>query len=213
MLLALRAGGFFGSAWHLLGIKMSSIEENHALEQKAEGTDPSDEWPGEGKSLKQPEPIAGWDSLVERKIREAQKQGLFDDLPGKGEPLDLTENPFLDPSWRTAYNLLQGQGFAPEWIELDQEIRTELKRLRQQLAGSKRWYDETVAALEGRTGHQAEEERAWIEVYWERRLNSLAPQIDELNEKIWLFNLKAPIASLQRRRVSTEEELRRLSSK
>jgi DnaJ family protein C protein 28 len=192
---------------------MNSIEEDNALERQAEGADPSDESAGESKGLKQPEPIAGWDNLVERKIREAQKQGLFDDLPGKGEPLDLTENPFLAPSWRTAYNLLQGQGFAPEWIELDKEIRTELDRLRQGLAESKRWYDEAAAALEGRTGQQAEEERAWVEVYWERRLNSLAPQIDELNEKIWLFNLKVPIASLQRRKVSIEEELQRLSSK
>ncbi len=190
---------------------MSSIEEDKALERRAEGTDQPDKLPGEGNLLKQPEPSGGWDSLVERKIREAQKQGLFDDLPGKGEPLDLAENPFLDPSWRTAYNLLQNHGFAPEWIELDKEIRIELESLRQRLAESKRWYDEAIAALKGKTGHQAEEERAWVEVYWERRLNSLAPRIDELNEKIWLFNLKVPIAKQQRRKVSVEKELQRLS--
>ena len=191
---------------------MSSIEEDKALERQAEGTEQPDKVSGESKSAKQPEPIGGWDSLVERKIREAQKRGMFDDLPGKGKPLDLAENPFLDPSWRTAYKLLQDQGFAPEWIELDKEIRIELERLRQRLAESKRWYDRAIAALEGKTSHQAEEERAWVEAYWERRLDSLAPRIDELNEKIWLFNLKVPIASLQRRRVSIEEELQRLSS-
>jgi DnaJ family protein C protein 28 len=192
---------------------MSSIEEDNAVERsRARGADQPNELQGEGKRLRQPEPIAAWDSLVERKIKEAQKQGLFDDLPGKGEPLDLSENPFLDPSWRMAYKLLRDHGFAPEWIELDKEIRIELERLRQGLAESKRWYDEALAGLEGKTGHQAEEERAWVEVYWERRLNSLAPRIDELNEKIGLFNLKVPIASLQRRRVSIEEELQRLSS-
>ena len=191
---------------------MSSIEEDKALERQVGGTEQPDKLPGESKRLKQPEPISGWDGLVERKIREAQKQGLFDDLPGKGEPLNLSENPFLDPSWRTAYKLLQDQGFALEWIELDKEIRIELEMLRQRLAESKRWYDEAIAALEGKTGHRAEEERAWVEVYWERRLNSLAPRIDELNERIGLFNLKVPIANLQRRRVSIKEELQRLSS-
>ena len=69
-----------------------------------------------------------------------------------------------------------------------------------------------MAVLEGKIGRQAEEERAGVEVYWERKLSSLIPRIDELNEKIWLFNLKVPIASLQRRRVSVKEELQRLSS-
>jgi DnaJ family protein C protein 28 len=154
--------------------------------------------------------ITAWDSLAERRIKEAQEQGLFDDLPGKGEPLDLSDNPFLDPSWRVAYKLLQDHGFAPEWIELDKEIRIELQMLRRQLAESKRWYDEAIAALEGKMNHEAEEEHAWVEVYWERRLNSLAARIAELNEKIELFNLKVPIANLQRRRISIEKELRRL---
>jgi hypothetical protein len=62
--------------------------------------------PGESKRLKQPEPIGDWDNLVEREIRKAQKQEMFDDLQGKGEPLDLSENAFLDPSWRRAHKLL-----------------------------------------------------------------------------------------------------------
>ena len=152
---------------------MNSTEEDKGLRRPAEGTEQLDELPEDSKRPNQSEPISGWDGLVERKIRKAQKQGLFDDLPGKGEPLNLSENPFLDPSWRTAYKLLQDQGFAPEWIELDKEIRIELEGLRQRLAESKRWYNGAIAALEGRTGHRAKEERAWVEVYWERRLNSL----------------------------------------
>jgi hypothetical protein len=104
---------------------MNSIGEDNAMERRAKGADQLSELRGESKCLRQPEPIAAWDSLVERRIREAQKQGLFDDLPGKGEPLDLSDNPFLDPSWRTAYKFLQDHGFAPEWIELDKDIRIE----------------------------------------------------------------------------------------
>jgi hypothetical protein len=93
-----------------------------------------------------------------------------------------------------------------------EELRIDLERLRRGLAESKGWCDEAIAALGGKTGHQADEERAWVKVYWERRLNSLAPRIDELNEKVGLFNLKVPVASLQRRRVSIEEKRQRLSS-
>jgi DnaJ family protein C protein 28 len=189
---------------------MSSIEEEDAVERWAKGSDQPNEPVEESKRSRLPGYVTAWDSLVERRIKEAQEQGLFDDLPGKGEPLDLSENPFLDPSWRVAYKLLQDHGFAPEWIELDKEIRIELEMLRRQLAETKRWYDEAIAALQGKTGHETQEERAWVEVYWERRLNALAARAGELNEKIELFNLKVPIANLQRRRISIEKELRRL---
>jgi hypothetical protein len=35
-----------------------------------------------------------WEPLIERMIRESMDRGEFDNLPGAGEPIDLTENPF-----------------------------------------------------------------------------------------------------------------------
>jgi hypothetical protein len=48
------------------------------------------------------------DLLVEKQIREAMEAGEFDNLPGKGQPIDLTENPFEDPDLRMAHHLLRG---------------------------------------------------------------------------------------------------------
>ena len=41
-----------------------------------------------------------WESLIDQRIREAMERGEFDDLPGKGEPIDTSENPFEDPEMR-----------------------------------------------------------------------------------------------------------------
>ncbi len=38
-----------------------------------------------------------WESPVDRQIREAQERGDFDDLPGAGKPLDLSDAD--DPDW------------------------------------------------------------------------------------------------------------------
>lgn len=38
-----------------------------------------------------------WESPVERQIREAQERGDFDNLPGAGKPLDLSDSE--DPDW------------------------------------------------------------------------------------------------------------------
>ena len=38
-------------------------------------------------------------------MREAIENGEFDNLPGKGEPIDLSENPFEDPDLRVVHRL------------------------------------------------------------------------------------------------------------
>jgi Domain of unknown function (DUF1992) len=70
-----------------------------------------------------------WHFIAERKIREAMEEGAFDHLQGAGQPLDLTDNPFEDPSLRMAHHLLKNNGFAPAWIEEAKEIDTESHRL------------------------------------------------------------------------------------
>ena len=71
-----------------------------------------------------------WHFIAERKIREAMEEGAFDHLEGTGEPLDLREDPFEDPSLRMAHRLLKNNGFAPAWIEEAREIEAEMSRLR-----------------------------------------------------------------------------------
>jgi transposase-like protein len=72
-----------------------------------------------------------WQFIAERKIRQAMEEGAFDCLDGTGEPLDLNENPFEDPSLRLAHRLLRNNGFAPEWIEESRDIETEARWLRE----------------------------------------------------------------------------------
>jgi DnaJ family protein C protein 28 len=60
-----------------------------------------------------------WDDLVERRIQEAMAAGAFDRLPGQGKPLNLTRNPYLDPSLELAFGLLKNNGYTPEWISRD----------------------------------------------------------------------------------------------
>lgn len=68
--------------------------------------------------------------IAERKIREAMEEGAFDHLECAGKPLDLSENPFEDPSDRMAHRLLKNNGFSPAWIEEAKEIEAESRRLR-----------------------------------------------------------------------------------
>lgn len=61
---------------------------------------------------------------VEQQIREAIERGEFDDLPGKGKPLDL-EAYFQTPEHlRLAYSVLKSGDFVPEEVRLLKEVES-----------------------------------------------------------------------------------------
>src|SRR4030095_16899995 len=97
-----------------------------------------------------------WESLIDRKIREAMEEGEFDDLPGRGAPVDLAENPFEDPDWRMAHRMLRNAGFAPAWIEERKDIEAEIQAARTVLA--RVW---TVLQNARHTEHSKSAEARW----------------------------------------------------
>jgi len=54
-----------------------------------------------------PPPISGFNALAEQRIREAQAQGMFDDLPGAGAPLNLDDDAMVPEELRAAYRILK----------------------------------------------------------------------------------------------------------
>lgn len=131
------------------------------------------------------------ESLTERKIREAIENGEFDDLPGKGEPIDLRENPFEDPDLRIVYRLLRNAGFAPAWIEERKDIDAELAAAQRVL--SLAW------ELFGKGG------KAVSETEWERSMKEFREKAFELNQRVRIYNLKAPAAVFHRRQIDADK--------
>jgi len=133
------------------------------------------------------------ESLAEKRLREAIENGEFDDLPGKGEPIDLRENPFEDPDLRTVHRLLRNAGFAPAWIEERKDIDAELAAAQTKL--SRAW------ALFGEGG------KAKSEAEWERSVKEFREQVLELQQRIRIYNLKAPAAVFHRKHIDVEKIL------
>jgi hypothetical protein len=65
--------------------------------------------------------------IAERKIVEAMERGEFDNLPGKGKPLQLSQDLLEPPERRLANKILKDAGVAPVEVSLRREL-TELKR-------------------------------------------------------------------------------------
>jgi hypothetical protein len=85
--------------------------------------------------IKRESPLSGLDlegTLDEPQVRlthwmdeivtNAMKNGEFDDLPGKGKPLQLDDaDPYAGPD-AAAMKILKQAGFAPQWIDLRKQI-------------------------------------------------------------------------------------------
>jgi hypothetical protein len=62
--------------------------------------------------------------VVEERIREAQREGAFDNLPGKGKPLQLEDQSLIPEDLRTSYHILKNAHVLPPEAELRKEIHT-----------------------------------------------------------------------------------------
>ncbi len=67
--------------------------------------------------------MAGIQDLIERRIKEAQERGEFDNLPGKGKPLKLEDDSGVPQDLRLAYKILKNADCLPPELELKKEIR------------------------------------------------------------------------------------------
>jgi len=68
--------------------------------------------------------------IAEEKIKEAQAKGEFDNLPGKGKPLNLDEDNHVPQELRIAYKILKNSGYIPPEIQAQKEIKSTLDLLK-----------------------------------------------------------------------------------
>jgi hypothetical protein len=60
--------------------------------------------------------------IAEERIRLAIEDGLFDNLPNAGMPLDLEDDTWVPEDLRIAYRVLKNAGVTPPELELRNEI-------------------------------------------------------------------------------------------
>src|SRR5881396_1012155 len=67
--------------------------------------------------------------IIEERIQAAQKEGVFDNLPGKGKPLKLDDDSSVPEDLRLTFKVLKNSNCLP----IEMEMRKEIFNLRQLL--------------------------------------------------------------------------------
>jgi len=140
-------------------------------------------------------------SSIDEIIQQAMRDGAFDNLPGKGKPLNLDENPYLDREWQLAYHLLKENGFAPDFIEQRQSIELALAAARETLARAWAWRNNSLT--EGKPAD-------WVEAEWGRAKSKFEAKIGEINKDIRNYNMLVPGQNFSRVLIKSGEELKNL---
>lgn len=141
------------------------------------------------------------DLSIEEIIRRAIQEGKFDDLPGKGKPLQLDDNPHEDPEWRAAHHILKSAGFTLPWIEALRQIENDLESARVSFAQAWAWRQETPVK---------DSEFQLVESEWTRSVQRFKEQIATINHQIRSFNLEVPAERFQLPMIDSEREIEKI---
>ncbi|XP_040279091.1 dnaJ homolog subfamily C member 28 [Bufo bufo] len=134
--------------------------------------------------------------LVEDLIQESMAKGDFDNLSGKGKPLNkFSSCPHIDPMTHNLNRILIDNGYQPEWIILQKEIRETIDKLREGLVASRKKLGDPMTYRQ---------ENQWTEI-----CETFRRDITKLNKRINDFNLVVPLLSRQMVHFNVEKEISR----
>ena len=156
--------------------------------------------------------IYAWESFLERRVREAQEEGKFENLRGAGKPLHIKNNPFRDSSWGVLEDVLAETDFVPAWVQDAREIDGEHQSICDAFERSMNWCRDGEALLAERHDIAAQQERNLLRDERRRALQRFSEGLKELNKRINNFNLKVPSVQLQCLPLKLQRELERLNA-
>lgn len=136
----------------------------------------------------------GFDRVVEDLIQEAMGKGEFDNLECAGKPLShaQSQNPYVDFTQHKLNKILLDNGFTPEWISLQKEIRTDIKDLENILTEYRSYIGEIPL-----NNADADE--------WSNVIERLGYREIDINKKIDKYNLITPILDQQRCQIKLQK--------
>lgn len=123
-----------------------------------------------------------WQSLIDQQLEEAHANGTFDNLPGKGKPLNLGDDPNTPDDMKLAYKILKDNDIIPDWMEEGKA----LEALRETLIADVRKAGTTSAVSQ-----------------------TLRDRISSYNKRVLTHNLKLPSGFVHKRTINLERELGR----
>lgn len=125
---------------------------------------------------------------IDKIIREARAAGAFDNLPGKGKPIQWEDESAIPEDQRLAQRMLRGNGFTLDFIAVGRELDEDYAKLRAKLAQARR------ARAEGRLDAAG----------WEAAVIMFQSQVRALNRRVIGYNMRVNSPPLEKKPYSLD---------
>ncbi|KAI8884378.1 hypothetical protein K501DRAFT_182433 [Backusella circina FSU 941] len=142
--------------------------------------------------------------LSDARIRSARARGDFDDLPGRGKPLEhdpLINNPFIDRTEYFLNRIVQRSGAAPPWVIMQMEVDTETTSFRSQLNSA---FERVVRSTTEKT--------SIMQRFEELELGFFKKQVLHINSRVRSYNVMCP-SPVRKQLLELEHEIEDMKKK
>jgi hypothetical protein len=138
---------------------------------------------------------------LDKEFERAKREGQFDDLPGKGKPIDWTDwnNPYVKPEDQIVHIILNNAGYASEWVAQRREIVELTDGARSNLARTWTWVKRHGGLVDARAARE-----------WDRALRVFHSAADEINMRIRDHNLMLPAELMALAVLDIEAEIEKI---
>jgi len=149
-------------------------------------------------------------SNIDDALSKALNNGLLDNLPGAGKPLNLSEDSNIPDDQRLAYRILKANDMAPEWVEMGKVLEKKKRDLLAKIKKLVATEQNMMAKAEIAPANQRFAHRQNAKDYFQAGKRKLSHAKDEYNRIVTDYNLKAPSGVEHRHYFRIEHEINRL---
>lgn len=146
-----------------------------------------------------------WNDLIEDLIEDGRRRGLFEDLPGKGKPLDLEQN-IYEGSSALANQLMKANDIKPVWLSQRIRVSEDIDEFRVEIRRTWALYRASFEQSPGDTHRQA------LSLGWDDICRRWQKSIEKLNNEIETYNLKRPNGQMELLKLRLDDELKRIDA-
>ena len=146
-----------------------------------------------------------WNNLIEDLIQDGKEQGIFDDLKGKGKPLDLKKSVY-GADRDLAHNLMKENDLTPAWIMSRNHILDDIETLRADIQRKWERHEREFRIIKDPV------HRGGLTISWDDACQKWIEDIEKLNKQIGDYNLKRPIDNMELLKLDLELELKRVGA-
>lgn len=176
---------------------MSSSDPIYPDPEKQEASDPEAE--------KRSRMRHDWANLIEDLIEDGRQRGLFDDLSGKGQPLELRQS-LYEGSNALSNQLLKDNNLRPAWLSHRLFVQDRIDRFRQDIDLTWERYSRAFDQAVG------DSHRTALTIGWDDACRRWESEIQEINKLVADYNLRRPTVNLEIYKLRLSDELKRVQA-